>query len=635
MPRCRILLVVVLLWGVVSASSLAATITEQRRELSRASTAIRTSERMARAGRVDEAVAAFAEAQESLGRAANGLDQRLERSFERGKEKLAELHAQLTQAGLSPPPLAAMSTTPATLGDGPEATQAPAGSVSFVEHVVPILTNRCGGCHVTGNRGNVSFATYNIIVEGAPSGRYVEVGSGMESLLIDVIVSGSMPPNGNTVPPAEVRTLLEWINEGARFDGDNPAKPLGQLQKGEMSRRASDDAEISQPPSQSIPQPTGNETVSFAVDIAPLLTESCSECHGSAGERAGFSVANFQRLWAGGNSGAAIVPGDAKQSLLVQKLHGTADGARMPQNRPAWPAGKIALVEKWINEGATFDGPSAEESLARVAALVRTARATPEQLSADREQTALQQWRLAIPDEQASTAASTRFLVVGNSSEAVLGRLAAAAEGQAGGLLDWFKQSGEPLSKGRVTLFAFAKRIDYSEFGTMVERRGLPADSSGHAPLRHGESLRGLGLRWRPVAGTRARVGDQSGQTVRRRPRARSTARVVHHRRRHGDCRAVCTPRTTACGSGETHCLRRLRRLATRRRLWMVSCPPKQTDLLAFGFVDALLQKPGNFNRLVKAAADRGDFAQACQQTFKRSPPELAALWAATVRRGQ
>src|SRR5690606_2951533 len=86
-------------------SVLAATPAEQRRELSRATTALRVAERMARAKRFEEASTAVNEAQEALKTASEGLDDRLTRTFERAAEQLIEVHGDLTAAGVKLPPL--------------------------------------------------------------------------------------------------------------------------------------------------------------------------------------------------------------------------------------------------------------------------------------------------------------------------------------------------------------------------------------------------------------------------------------------------------------------------------------------------------------------------------------------------
>ncbi|MCO6045327.1 hypothetical protein NG895_15555 [Aeoliella sp. ICT_H6.2] len=620
--------------GVIS-SALAVGITEQRRELSRAASSVKAGERFAKAGRVEDAKQSIAEAQEALAGIAEGLDQRYEPRFNRTKEDLAQLHADLSAVGVKLPPLADLKpsqdqpTNPA--GDSPRGPAA-GDRVSFVDHVRPILTRHCGNCHVGGSRGGVSFANYSSLVEGAPSGRFVEVGSGAESLLVDVIASGQMPPSGNGPTPQEARVLVTWINQGAAFDGDDPTKPLEALKKSDMPAKPAADPAAPLPDARPIPMATGDESVSFSLDIAPLLVQSCNDCHGVQRPRAGFSVASFQRLWQGGDSGPAIMPGDSKGSLLVGKLHGTADGARMPQNRPAWKDEQIVLVARWIDEGAKFDGPSATESLARVAAVVRAERSTPEQLSADRQQQAESQWRLAIPDEKATVATSKNFLAIGNLPPRRLEQLVGAAENQAGEVQKYFQQTGTPFNKARVTLFAFDHRIDYSEFGTMVERRSLPADLRGHS-------------QYDLVYPYVALVVDSGEDEPDEQLLAQQLATLWVANQADGRL-----PEWFIDGAGMAIAARlhknnplvetwreqlpiALASLSDAEAFTNGKLPPAATATLSFGFVDALLQKRANLERLMTAAAETGDFEAACQQVFKRSPTELAELWVASERR--
>ncbi len=304
----------------------------------------------------------------------------------------------------------------------------------------------------------------------------------------------------------------------------------------------------------------------------------------------------------------------------------------MPQNRPAWNDQQIALVEKWIAEGATFDGPSTTEPLARVATLVKASRSSPAELSAERKARATEVWRLAIPDEPASRAASQQFLAIGNLPESGLEKLTATAELQTAAVLDFFKRREDPLNKARITLYAFDSRIDYSEFGTMVERRGLPSDARGHARLdlvhpyvalivddQAAESLD------RQLATYLATLWV-AGQSDDRLPAwFTAGAGMAVAARLHAKDREVRRWRDelpTAIAS-----------LTEPDSFMTGKLPPRSSELLAFGFVDALLQKPANFHRLVQAAAKTSDFDTACQQVFQRSAKELAQLWASSQRR--
>ncbi len=92
----------------------------------------------------------------------------------------------------------------------------------------------------------------------------------------------------------------------------------------------------------------GGPTVSFALDIQPILTQDCTICHGGAG---GLSVDTYAGLMAGGTSGAAVVAGDPDQSLLIQRLEGTVPPT-MPLNAPPLTTPEIDRIKQWILEGA-------------------------------------------------------------------------------------------------------------------------------------------------------------------------------------------------------------------------------------------------------------------------------------------
>lgn len=92
----------------------------------------------------------------------------------------------------------------------------------------------------------------------------------------------------------------------------------------------------------------GTPTVSYALDIQPVLTQDCIVCHGGAG---GLSVDTYAGLMAGGNSGAVVVPGDPDQSRLIQRLEGTIQPT-MPLNAPELTTAEIDRIRQWILEGA-------------------------------------------------------------------------------------------------------------------------------------------------------------------------------------------------------------------------------------------------------------------------------------------
>lgn len=91
----------------------------------------------------------------------------------------------------------------------------------------------------------------------------------------------------------------------------------------------------------------------FEKRVRPLLIEHCYACHSGDAKmiEGGLRVDGRARLLRGGDSGAAIVPGKAEQSLLVKAIRYQA--VEMP------PQGKLAAAEieslvRWIDRGAAW-----------------------------------------------------------------------------------------------------------------------------------------------------------------------------------------------------------------------------------------------------------------------------------------
>jgi mono/diheme cytochrome c family protein len=88
---------------------------------------------------------------------------------------------------------------------------------------------------------------------------------------------------------------------------------------------------------------------SFASDVTPIFQSKCGACHGSFG---GWDASNYKSVMESGNHAPVVVPGDAANSLLIQKVLGKqTEGTIMP------PAGslsdfEIQIITNWINSGA-------------------------------------------------------------------------------------------------------------------------------------------------------------------------------------------------------------------------------------------------------------------------------------------
>ncbi len=93
----------------------------------------------------------------------------------------------------------------------------------------------------------------------------------------------------------------------------------------------------------------GAAEINYEQHIRPILKANCFHCHGEGDKLKGGLDLRLRRFMVkGGESGAAIVPGDLQKSLLHQQL---VEGEMPPEDKYLAP-GEIALIAKWIEAGA-------------------------------------------------------------------------------------------------------------------------------------------------------------------------------------------------------------------------------------------------------------------------------------------
>ena len=99
--------------------------------------------------------------------------------------------------------------------------------------------------------------------------------------------------------------------------------------------------------------------VSFYSDIRPIFQGNCHGCHQPAKARGEYVMTTFAQLLAGGESeDKAIVPGKPDESQLITLIT-TIDGeAEMPRKGDPLHAEEIALITRWVAEGAVDDTPT-------------------------------------------------------------------------------------------------------------------------------------------------------------------------------------------------------------------------------------------------------------------------------------
>jgi hypothetical protein len=90
----------------------------------------------------------------------------------------------------------------------------------------------------------------------------------------------------------------------------------------------------------------------FESKIRPVLVAECYECHDAKKQKGDLRLDYRDGLLKGGEEGAAIIPGDAKKSILIQSMDYSHETLQMPKKRPKLDAKIIADFAEWINRGA-------------------------------------------------------------------------------------------------------------------------------------------------------------------------------------------------------------------------------------------------------------------------------------------
>lgn len=95
-------------------------------------------------------------------------------------------------------------------------------TVSFANDVLPIFRQRCAECHgATDENGEVrtevslNLLEYERVMAGSEFGTVVEAGDPANSFLLDMIMDGTMPEQGDPVPEEEIAIIRAWIEAGA------------------------------------------------------------------------------------------------------------------------------------------------------------------------------------------------------------------------------------------------------------------------------------------------------------------------------------------------------------------------------------------------------------------------------------
>lgn len=107
--------------------------------------------------------------------------------------------------------------------------------------------------------------------------------------------------------------------------------------------------------------------VSFKSDIAPVLLKRCQGCHGPKKAEGGYRVDSYARAMAEGDSEVpGFAGGDLDDSEAFRRIATDDEDERMPAESDPLPAEQIALIRRWIEEGAKFDGDDPQAPLTSI-----------------------------------------------------------------------------------------------------------------------------------------------------------------------------------------------------------------------------------------------------------------------------
>lgn len=90
-----------------------------------------------------------------------------------------------------------------------------------------------------------------------------------------------------------------------------------------------------------------------------ILRDECVSCHKPGKAKGGLLLHDHEKMMTGGDSGAAVVPGNADESLLFQVLAEDGD-PHMPPKKQLSPE-SVDTIRKWIAAGAAWDATVFDE----------------------------------------------------------------------------------------------------------------------------------------------------------------------------------------------------------------------------------------------------------------------------------
>ena len=206
--------------------------------------------------------------------------------------------------------------------------------LTFQKEILPIFANKCLICHGKEPfQGELDLTSLPALLTGGISGTALVAGKSEQSLLIEKVVTGQMPPGESKLSSQEIEQIRNWINIEApkeinRINNNNTQSSFLQLSK--VSEQ----------------------------DVLPIFQIRCIACHGKRLKEGGLDLRTLTSRLKGGRSGPAIIPGKPAESLIIQKIEsGEMPPVEMQLAKSVRPPNELELkiLRRWISAGAPAD----------------------------------------------------------------------------------------------------------------------------------------------------------------------------------------------------------------------------------------------------------------------------------------
>jgi hypothetical protein len=198
--------------------------------------------------------------------------------------------------------------------------------LTFEQDVRPIFERKCSQCHWGSVRkGDLNLSTMTSFRKGGESGDDLTTTELADNWLWGLVEENQMPPDGETpLSEQEKHVIKRWLIAGT---------PSNE------AVTASDDS-LNQH------------------DVLPIVLLRCVTCHGAQRQDGGLDLRTPESMLVGGDSGPALIRGDANASRMIQRIESEACPPselllKFFVRRP--PEHEVSTLRRWIDQGATVE----------------------------------------------------------------------------------------------------------------------------------------------------------------------------------------------------------------------------------------------------------------------------------------